>query len=336
MDAGGAVVSPTPSAEARRLSREMEVMMNTVVELSFDLPMANVIGADSLADRTKCFGDESWAADSRNPRNWPSRKKWAAVSVVSSIALPGYLICSKCLFYDLIGFNVYDRRRYRQLYDGTCFAGHHSSVPYCQRNRSRFDFVYISTFFCHKPTLLRSFIGNVRQSMGEQPYFFSVVFKPLSIGSPHKQHAICRVQHRLCIRAIHKVPHRIPVSLYVRIHPHGMFSESGAGGWAGGAPIAVGGGVVGDVFAAEDRAVAMAIYTLGPVIGESGSSVVARIVLTPDFMELPQSVPQLVVLWQNLLGGDTSSSSSPASLPSVPYSVFFSIVKHTLLSSVYG
>ncbi|KAI9513187.1 multidrug resistance protein 4 [Russula earlei] len=37
-------------------------------------------------------------------------------------------------------------------------------------------------------------------------------------------------------------------------------------GWAGGAPIAIGGGVVGDVFAAEDRALAMAIYTLGPVV----------------------------------------------------------------------
>ncbi|KAI0265179.1 multidrug resistance protein 4 [Gloeopeniophorella convolvens] len=38
-------------------------------------------------------------------------------------------------------------------------------------------------------------------------------------------------------------------------------------GWVGGAPIAVGGGVVGDMFAAEDRASAMAMFTLGPLIG---------------------------------------------------------------------
>jgi len=89
MDTEGPVLSLSPSAEARRLGREMDVLMNAVLEYSLDLPMANVIGADSLADRTKCFGDEFWAADSRNPRNWPSSKKWAAVSVVSSITLLG-------------------------------------------------------------------------------------------------------------------------------------------------------------------------------------------------------------------------------------------------------
>jgi len=39
------------------------------------------------------------------------------------------------------------------------------------------------------------------------------------------------------------------------------------GGWAAAAPIAIGGGSVSDVFSERDRAVAMAIYTLGPLIG---------------------------------------------------------------------
>lgn len=60
-----------------------------------------------------------------------------------------------------------------------------------------------------------------------------------------------------------------------------MVSESNAGGWAAGAPNSVGGGIVGDVFAAEDRAGAMAVYTLGPVIGGSQYSVVARVALIP-------------------------------------------------------
>lgn len=38
-------------------------------------------------------------------------------------------------------------------------------------------------------------------------------------------------------------------------------------GVAGSAPIAIGGGVVGDLFNPHDRASAMAIYTLGPLIG---------------------------------------------------------------------
>ncbi|KAI0321850.1 multidrug resistance protein 4 [Amylostereum chailletii] len=38
-------------------------------------------------------------------------------------------------------------------------------------------------------------------------------------------------------------------------------------GWAGAAPIAIGGGVIGDLFSEHDRAGAMAIYSLGPLIG---------------------------------------------------------------------
>ncbi|KAA1466239.1 multidrug resistance protein 4 [Dentipellis sp. KUC8613] len=38
-------------------------------------------------------------------------------------------------------------------------------------------------------------------------------------------------------------------------------------GWVGSAPIACGGGVIGDLFSERDRATAMAIYSLGPLIG---------------------------------------------------------------------
>ena len=40
-----------------------------------------------------------------------------------------------------------------------------------------------------------------------------------------------------------------------------------AAGLSGGAPIAIGGGSVGDLFAERDRASAMAMYNLGPLIG---------------------------------------------------------------------
>lgn len=40
-------------------------------------------------------------------------------------------------------------------------------------------------------------------------------------------------------------------------------------GLGGSAPIAIGGGVIGDLFAEQNRATAMAIFTLGPLIGPS-------------------------------------------------------------------
>ncbi|TFY82605.1 hypothetical protein EWM64_g1411 [Hericium alpestre] len=40
-----------------------------------------------------------------------------------------------------------------------------------------------------------------------------------------------------------------------------------SGGWVGSAAIAIGGGVIGDLFSERDRATAMAIYSLGPLIG---------------------------------------------------------------------
>jgi MFS family permease len=43
--------------------------------------------------------------------------------------------------------------------------------------------------------------------------------------------------------------------------------HSNIAGFAGSAPIAVGGGSVSDLFSEQDRAAAMAAYTMGPLIG---------------------------------------------------------------------
>jgi len=58
-----------------------------------------------------------------------------------------------------------------------------------------------------------------------------------------------------------------------------------------GSPNSIGGGIVGDVFAAEDRALAMAVYTFGPVIGGSISSEVPCFALNRGSLELPRSDP---------------------------------------------
>jgi len=41
-------------------------------------------------------------------------------------------------------------------------------------------------------------------------------------------------------------------------------------GFAGSAPVAIGGGSVGDLFSEKDRASAMALFSLGPLIGQFG------------------------------------------------------------------
>ena len=40
-------------------------------------------------------------------------------------------------------------------------------------------------------------------------------------------------------------------------------------GLGGSAPVSIGGGVIGDLFSERDRASAMAIFTLGPLLGPS-------------------------------------------------------------------
>jgi hypothetical protein len=68
---------------------DMDVMTKGIPEISLDVPLAGERSRMVLASKGEVFGaverDSDWALDKRNPRNWPSGKKWAAVSVVSSI-----------------------------------------------------------------------------------------------------------------------------------------------------------------------------------------------------------------------------------------------------------
>ncbi len=44
-------------------------------------------------------------------------------------------------------------------------------------------------------------------------------------------------------------------------------TDDRSAGFSGSAPIAIGGGVVGDLFSERDRASAMALFSLGPLLG---------------------------------------------------------------------
>jgi hypothetical protein len=55
---------------------------------------------------------------------------------------------------------------------------------------------------------------------------------------------------------------------YLLNFPKHIESDHGTlGGLSGSAPLAIGGGTVSDVFAESERAAAMALYTLGPLLG---------------------------------------------------------------------
>ncbi|KAH9973090.1 major facilitator superfamily domain-containing protein [Lactifluus volemus] len=156
---------------------------------------------------------EDWTVDPRNPRNWPQRKKWAAVSVVSMYTVVAAIVSSMMA----------------------------PALPYIAE---RFHIV--------NPTELALTLSI---------FMLSFALSPL-LNAP-----LSEMYGRTWIIHINNL-------LFVAFNLACAFAPSKAAlivfrffsGWAGGAPIAVGGGIVGDVFAAEDRAVAMAVYTLGPVV----------------------------------------------------------------------
>jgi hypothetical protein len=71
---------------------EIEVMKG-VSEISLEAPKASegACHGTILANKNQVVGDverdDNWTLDARNPRNWPSGKKWASVSVVSPMVV---------------------------------------------------------------------------------------------------------------------------------------------------------------------------------------------------------------------------------------------------------
>jgi len=111
-------VSPPLSPAAAQFGRQLDVMMKSVSDISLSpVPAECQESRITLTKNSKASGDvecdEDWALNTRNPRNWPRQKKWAAVGVVGS----------PCPFYnedtqthtcpcDMIGLSLYRRRRH--------------------------------------------------------------------------------------------------------------------------------------------------------------------------------------------------------------------------------
>jgi hypothetical protein len=81
---------PRPlSTAAVRLGLELDAMMKGVSDFSHSSSTpAEFQSRISFTKEHEASGDVEqmgdWDLDTRNPRNWPLSKKWAAVSVVSS------------------------------------------------------------------------------------------------------------------------------------------------------------------------------------------------------------------------------------------------------------
>lgn len=81
--------SPPLSPMAAKFGRDLDVIMKSVFQISLlPVPAECQESRITLTKETQASGeverDEDWELDTRNPRNWPPQKKWAAVSVVSS------------------------------------------------------------------------------------------------------------------------------------------------------------------------------------------------------------------------------------------------------------
>ena len=87
-------------------------------------------------------------------------------------------------------------------------------------------------------------------------------------GSPYWQSLHDTLHSGLCICTNDRHPDRISFPMYVNIHRLFLNSNAlAAAGLSGGTPVAVANGSVGDLFSEGDRASAMALYSLGPLIG---------------------------------------------------------------------
>jgi hypothetical protein len=77
------------SPEARQLGLELDTMMKSASDISLSIPIDCQGSRIAVTSKDKkAFGnvelEDDWTLDTRNPRNWPISKKWAAVSVVRS------------------------------------------------------------------------------------------------------------------------------------------------------------------------------------------------------------------------------------------------------------
>jgi hypothetical protein len=81
-------VSLLLSPEPKQLGLELDTMMKSVSDISHSMPIDGQGSHIAFTSKDKAFGDveleDDWTLDTRNPRNWPISKKWAAVSVVRS------------------------------------------------------------------------------------------------------------------------------------------------------------------------------------------------------------------------------------------------------------
>jgi hypothetical protein len=82
-------VSPPLSLAGPQFEIEVDTVIKGVSETSLEAPKASegACHGTIFANKNQLVGDverdDNWILDTRNPRNWPSGKKWASVSVVS-------------------------------------------------------------------------------------------------------------------------------------------------------------------------------------------------------------------------------------------------------------
>lgn len=92
-----------------------------------------------------------------------------------------------------------------------------------------------------------------------------------SSGSPHLEHFLPGLQYWVRLFSKCQFPHRVSFVVCVRPHfTHCFIDLPPLAGLAGSTPVACGGGSISDLFSEKDRAGAMSVYTLGPLLGKDG------------------------------------------------------------------
>lgn len=87
----------------------------------------------------------------------------------------------------------------------------------------------------------------------------------------------------MCLGTKHDVVNYIPIVMRVKdfvFDFRKLIVTHQTAGWAGSAPIACGQGSIGDLFSERDRASAMALFTLGPLLGDQKTLINRLYILT--------------------------------------------------------
>lgn len=156
--------------------------------------------------------------------------------------------------------------------DGARTSRYRATFQHHESDAAGVDSERVSYHFRSWSTPFGSAIRNLWPYLGKRSLYAHTSERHSLFGADfaHMQSNVSRLQHWLWLctddRGTDRSPYTVYVLLVILYATHSDTATSIAG-FVGSAPVAIGGGTVSDLFSDRDRANAMAVYSLGPLLG---------------------------------------------------------------------